>query len=143
MSATIDWKPIVRDVVRGMTDAQLRDKYALSADQLTTVYQRLSEIRRRRIRALVCDIAEGIDPQQLMEKYGLSPTAMVRVMNQILRGSLNGWLREARANRAALLTTDSANGVEPKFLNSRDYPPRHEMAAAIGYSSTQLDDMRQ
>ncbi len=120
MPHNISWKDIVRDVVRGMTDAQLCEKYGLSASQLTRIYQRLSQIRRRRIGALIRDIAQGNDLSQLMEKYGLSPTAMGRVL-EVIRGAVKRRVRDGRADRSSFLSGDREQDTGPRFLRVRDF----------------------
>ncbi|MDQ7785730.1 MAG: PilZ domain-containing protein [Desulfomonilaceae bacterium] len=96
----INAREIVNDILSGLDDIALMEKYRLSSKGLHSLVNKLiaagllrrrddtasSEDRRRRIngRQFVADLTSGMSESRLMRKYGLSPKTLQRVCSKLL-----------------------------------------------------------
>ncbi len=84
MKSKIIWKEIVKDISRGMSDAELMNKHELARDQLKSIFKQLAGLRERRIQMLVRDLRSGMAPLELKRKYHLSAKGFESALKLLL-----------------------------------------------------------
>ncbi len=132
--APISTREIVNDILSGVDDIALMEKYQLSSKGLESLINKLvgsGLLRsrsprksrgddRRRIsgRQIVSDIASGMNESQLMTKYGLTRKSLRRVCSKLL-AARNRTLREYREE----IPIDNSTVVEAGVRQIQRYSP--------------------
>lgn len=148
----INARDAIRDIRSGMTDAELMEKYGLSAKGLESLVRKLlearaitpAEIEQRREgyhdtaviqridgSDMVKDIRSGMTDSELMQKYGLSPEGL-------------GFAFQALTNTNVLAVEElyhpSPSQQDTVFVENMVELPRHHLAMAVEvYESTRPD----
>lgn len=139
----------IRDIRSGMTDAQLMEKYRLSAKGLQSLIKKLLEVKAitpeeieerradyhdtaviRRIDGsdMVKDIRSGMTDSELMQKYGLSPEGL---------GFVFQTLTSTNVIAVEELYGTSVTQQDTVFVESVSELPGHHLAMAVEvYEST-------
>jgi len=139
----INAKDIVRDIRAHVTDAELMEKYQLSAKGLQSVFEKLLEtnsitraefewrptpyqdtqfISRLIPEEAMMDIRSGMNDFELMEKYNLSPNGLRRAFQSLVDVGLT--THEELANRCP-------GFAETVFIESLRELPRHFLAIEV------------
>jgi hypothetical protein len=139
----ISARELVSDIRDRMTDAQLMEKYQLSANGLQSAFEKLLEtkaitraelewrptpyqdtqfISRMIPEEAVVDIRSGMNDFELMEKYNLSPNGLRRAFQSLVDAGLI--TREELSNRCP-------GFAETVFIESLRELPRHFLAIAV------------
>lgn len=139
----ISAKDLVRDIRDRMTDAQLMEKYQLSAKGLQSAFEKLLEtnsitraelewrptpyqdtqfISRMIPEEAVADIRSGMTDFELMEKYNLSPNGLRRAFQSLVDAGLV--TQQELADRLP-------GYAETVFVESLRELPRHFLAIAV------------
>lgn len=130
----INGREAVRDILSGMDDTALMEKYSLSSKGLETLVNRLVDFgmlrksdsdvgqpqARRKIsaREIVADIASGMSESDLMVKYGLSQNRLQRVCKKLLQAR-----DRSRTELKEEITIDGTTMVEANVrMTQRHYP---------------------
>jgi uncharacterized protein (DUF433 family) len=118
----IEAREIVRDIVSGMTDAELMEKYDLSAKGLHSAFEQLKKERENLAVGIVEDIRAGMTDRDLMEKYQLNQQGLKTVFERLVKKK---FLKEVEVLWRLPADEDSVKYDELREL------PRNQMAYNI------------